>query len=256
MRKRNLIFYLVFLNIFFLSLNSPKVRAHASTNMNLAFNFNSQKLNVSLTHAVSNPNTHYILSVTIRVNGTLENSETYTDQPTTSTFTYQYNVTAGIGASIQVTAVCNVFGTLSQTIMVSDPNAPPGSFSLSSDAGNPDNDGSFNLIWTDSLGADNYSVYNHSSYIVGINQSLNQLADQNALSPLQVQGFLNDTHYIVVVAYNRNGNRTSNVEIVNVEITPGGISDGPVSIAGYNLILLLGSIAIVIVIVFRKKLRI
>ncbi len=111
------------------------------------------------------------------MNGSIVNETTYTSQPTTSTFMYFYSITAGHATTIQVTSVCNVVGTLSRSLTVIDPNAPPISFTLSTDAGSPDGDGRFNLIWTNSMGADNYSVYNHSSLIVGINQSLNQLAD-------------------------------------------------------------------------------
>ena len=40
-----------------------------------------------------------------------------------------------------------------------DPPQPPGNFSLNSSAWNPDYDGKFNLTWSTSSGAVNYSIY-------------------------------------------------------------------------------------------------
>lgn len=254
MKKRNIIYCLIFINSLFLFLAFPKAKAHAANSMNLTYDFNAQELTVTITHGVSTPSTHYIETVTIRVNGTIVNTTIYTSQPTTSTFMYMYDITTGHGATIQVTSVCNVVGTLSRSLTVIDPNVPPSSFTLSTDAGSPDGDGRFNLIWISSLGANNYSVYSHASLIVGINQSLNQLADQNALSPLLVQNFLNGTHYFIVVAHNDNGDTLSNVESVNIAIIPGGGNGGPtISGSGYSIIWFLGTIALVIGIKIRKK---
>lgn len=251
MRKRNILYFLIILTTFLFTLYQPRVNAHASSNMILSYDFNTQQLNVTITHNVANPNTHYIQSVTIRVNGSIHTQEVYTDQPTTSTYTYQYNITAGHGAAIQVTSVCNLSGTLIRSLTVVDPSGRPGVFSLSTDAGSPDGDGIFNLIWTSSFTADNYSVYSHTSLITKINGSLNQLSNQTGLSPFLIQGFANGSYYFVVVAHNANGETLSNVETVDVLIMPG--NGGPTTtIPGYNIIWILGVATIVFVILHRK----
>ncbi|MFX1571398.1 MAG: extracellular solute-binding protein [Promethearchaeota archaeon] len=94
----------------------------------------------------------------------------------------------------------------------------PGSFTLTSDADDPDPDGAFNLIWTTSEGADNYSLYTYHNHITKINQSLTLLANQNATSPYPISGLLNGTYYYVVVAYNESGYRLSDCINVTVQI--------------------------------------
>lgn len=127
MRKRNIIWFLLAINVLSIALISPNVSPHAASGMSLTYDFNTQELSVSVTHSVANPSSHYILSVTIRVNGTIVSSEVYTNQPTTMTFTYLYNITAGHEANIQVTIVCNLTGTISRTLIVGDSNGetPP-----------------------------------------------------------------------------------------------------------------------------------
>ncbi|MFW9896442.1 MAG: hypothetical protein ACFFD7_11605 [Candidatus Thorarchaeota archaeon] len=251
MRKRTIFLSLIITSFFLFGMNPPKTSAHSASSMNLSYAFSAQELTVTITHGVSTPSTHYIETVTIRVNGTTDTQEVYTSQPTTSTFMYQYNITAGNGAIIQVTSVCNLAGMLTRTLTVIDPTAKPGSFTLSTDAGDPDNNGNFNLIWTPSLAADNYSVYSHTSLITQINLTLNPLSDQAGVSPLLVQNFSNGTYYFVVEAHNKNGDRLSNVESVSVLILPsnGGLQP---SIPGYNLIWILGLSALAIGILFKR----
>jgi len=100
--------------------------------------------------------------------------------------------------------------------------APPGDIALSSDAGTPDIDGNFNLIWTVSLGADNYSLYRYGSPITEINGSLALIADQTATSPFLILGLIDGEYYFVVVAHNQYGDTISN----NIHITV-QIADNP-----------------------------
>ena len=62
----------------------------------------------------------------------------------------------------------------------------PEDFILSSTAGDPDIDGVFDLSWTMSFSAVNYSVYEYDHLIVEINGSLNELAYQTATLPFQI----------------------------------------------------------------------
>lgn len=256
MRKRNLIWFLITLNLLSISLISPNVSPHAASGMSLSYDFNDQELSVSITHSVGNPSSHYILSVTIRVNDTIDTADVYTSQPTTMTFIYLYNITAGHGADIQVTAVCNSFGTLIRSIVAVDPDVLPGSFSLSTNAGTPDTNGDFNLIWTTSFGADNYSLYTFTSMITEINLSLTQLADQNALTPFSISGFSNGSYHYLAVAHNKNGDILSNNQLVEVLITPnGGNGEPPTEIPGYNILWILGVTALVMILLIKRKTR-
>ncbi len=109
-----LILFFVFLGIF----TAVNVSAHQASDMNLSFNINSQELNVSITHGVSDPQAHYIYVVTISKNNEIYASYDYTSQPTSSSFTYTYVVNATIGDEIEVFADCNYGGSLTKQITV------------------------------------------------------------------------------------------------------------------------------------------
>ncbi|MFX1476876.1 MAG: nitrous oxide reductase family maturation protein NosD [Promethearchaeota archaeon] len=122
----------------------------------------------------------------------------------------------------------------------------PGTFTLSSDAGTPDTDGNFNLIWTASAKTDNYSVYRYTSFISEINESLILLADQNGISPFSITDLPNGKYYFIIVAINENGQILSNCIAVNVEISNNGVS-------GYNLVFILsGILGIVVTLIIRR----
>ena len=132
----------------------------------------------------------------------------------------------------------------------SPPSSPPGDIALSSDAGTPDIDGNFNLIWNVSVGADNYSIYRYGSPITQINGSLVLIADQVATSPSPISGLLDGEYYFVVVAYNQYGDTISN----NIHVTvskPGGVT--PPGISGYNTLVILGMVIFTAVILFKRK---
>ena len=112
--------------------------------------------------------------------------------------------------------------------------ATPGSFSLSSDAGSPDDDGIFDLTWTVASGAHNYSVYRSSSYITVIDGSLTLLASEIIDLTLALSGYVDGTYYFIVVAHNDNGDTLSNCIQVNVEF-PGPSGDFTLSSNAGNL---------------------
>ncbi|MFX1376292.1 MAG: SBBP repeat-containing protein [Promethearchaeota archaeon] len=86
----------------------------------------------------------------------------------------------------------------------------PVNFTLSSDAGNPDYDGDFNLNWTSSSNADNYTVFYYDQYITEINGSLSELASEISNLSHPISGLSNGDHYFKAVAYNAAGNISSN----------------------------------------------
>ncbi|MFX0005845.1 MAG: hypothetical protein ACFFA7_07435 [Promethearchaeota archaeon] len=251
MKNNKTIILLILFCFFSLCLFTLTVKAHNPQNMVLAYDFSKQELNVTITHNVVNPNTHYIELVEIRVNGSIVLSEGYTSQPTTSTFMYQFNVTAKHGATIQARAFCSISGSISRTIDVINPNVKPSSFILSSNAGSPDPDGIFDLTWTTAFGVDNYSLFRHSSFISEINSTLTTLANQTALSPFPLSGFSNGTYYFIVRAYNRIGVTDSNVISVTVLITSG--NGEPLSnIPGYGLIWIISIVIFVTGIIIKR----
>ena len=109
------IFLMVLLLIFF----SYSASAHSPSNMKLSYNNSTKELDVEITHQVSNPETHYIYNIVIKINGETKITKEYASQPG-SIFTYTYE---GINASkddvIQVTASCNQGGSITKELIVS-----------------------------------------------------------------------------------------------------------------------------------------
>ncbi|MFX1488892.1 MAG: ABC transporter substrate-binding protein [Promethearchaeota archaeon] len=123
-------------------------------------------------------------------------------------FSYYYG-TFWYGIALNVT---NVFAA---------PNLP-GPFTLFSTAGTPDNDGIFDLTWTSSSYADNYSVYEYSSYITVINGSLTTLNSEMVGLTLPLSGYSTGTYYFIVVAHNENGDAVSNcIQVIVTLAAPG-----------------------------------
>ncbi|MFX1569419.1 MAG: TIR domain-containing protein [Promethearchaeota archaeon] len=110
---------------------------------------------------------------------------------------------------------------LSNIVNVTVDRPGPGSFTLDTDADAPDKDGTFNLNWTASKNADNYSIYRYNRFITEINGSLTIEANQTATSPFPITGLSTGNYYFVVVAYNETGETLSNNVNVTVGIPPG-----------------------------------
>jgi ABC-type transport system substrate-binding protein len=97
----------------------------------------------------------------------------------------------------------------------------PGSFTLTSDAEEPDLDGSFTLNWTEAEEADNYTVYRHSSYINQINGTLTIVESGITNTNLTINNFPSGTHFFIVEAVNEEGTTLSNcIEIDVLVIDP------------------------------------
>ena len=104
--------------------------------------------------------------------------------------------------------------------MTENEQKPPDNFVISSNAGSPDDDGNFTLMWTSSDEADNYSVYRYSKYITEINGSLTLLLERDVILSLPLNGYSNGTFYFVAVAFNDFGDKISNCINVTVAIPP------------------------------------
>jgi len=82
-------------------------------------------------------------------------------------------------------------------------NSLPGSFTLSAD--------SFNLMWSASTDAKNYSIYMHKRPIIEINDNILLPANNNITAQTYTVPALDDgIYYFIIIAYNKFGNTTSN----------------------------------------------
>ncbi len=124
--------------------------------------------------------------------------------------------------------------------------ALPGDFTLSTNAGNPDNDGGFDLTWTAASGATNYSVYRSSSYITVIDGSVTLLASEITDLTWALSGYEDGIYYFIVVAHNDNGDTLSNCVEINVIIS---------GIPGYDSALILLTVVGISFLLIKSKLK-
>ncbi len=132
----------------------------------------------------------------------------------------------------------------------------PTDFALSTNAGSPDSDGVFDLIWTESGGAYNYSAYHYSSYISEINSSVTLIQEGLTVPSLILTGYTNGTYYIIIEAVNEFGSTLSNCISVEVQVpyvpqvlqTPSGFS-----IPFSNFYLVISILGIIYLIVHIKR---
>ncbi len=124
MPQRNKFYFILVFFLAFLTIAGINVRAHPPAAMSLEYNSGTNTLKVSITHGVSDNTTHYVNSVVVRVNGSIVLSPTYTSQPSTIYFIYEYTVVTANGSTIQVTASCNQGGSITETL--GGTNQPPG----------------------------------------------------------------------------------------------------------------------------------
>ncbi len=80
--------------------------------------------------------------------------------------------------------------------------------------------GSFQLNWTRSDDAENYSVYSHVSLITEINSSVTKLGENITERYFDISGLTDGNYYYKVVSYNVYGNSSSNCLKVIVDLLP------------------------------------
>jgi len=122
---------------------------------------------------------------------------------------------------------------------------PPGEFTLSSNAGDPDTNGNFDLEWTNSSGTLSYSIYRYSSYIKEINGSLTLLVDDITDLGFALTNYENGVYYFIAVASNDDGETLSNC--IRVAVLK--------SIPGYNLLFIVAILGATIYLMVKKKLN-
>jgi hypothetical protein len=129
----------------------------------------------------------------------------------------------------------------------------PGPFILLSTALDPDEDGSFDLGWTSSSGADTYSVFEYSSVITEINGSLTLVGSGITDLSFSLSSYDNGTYYFIVSAHNTNGFTLSNCVVVTVAIPPSGPSSP--DIPGYQLIFIIAILGVSLAYLIRKAIK-
>jgi hypothetical protein len=98
-------------------ISPTDAQAHRPGELKLHYNGNSQILSATITHSVSNPEKHYVDTVTIWLNGVVVKTSEYSSQPDKLTFTYEYSVPAQDGDELKVKAECSYFGSRTQTLI-------------------------------------------------------------------------------------------------------------------------------------------
>lgn len=133
-------------------------------------------------------------------------------------------------------------------------DVPPKNVNLVTDAGSPDDDGSFALNWS-ADGANNFSLYQDDAPIIAIDGG-QSLVYSGLTNDSCILSRPNGTYYFAVLAINESGSTLSDDVQVEVSIPPGS-DNGPNKIPGFNVELLFGILAIsgVILVLFRAKVR-
>jgi len=176
------------------------------------------------------------------------NSTTIISIPTTTT---PYNVCLWYDNDVLVQLESSDVFSIEKTVDIIFPPEPPCNFILTSNAGSPDDDGTFNLYWTESIGAKNYSLYQYSYYITSLNETLTLLAEGLTNLSYSINHYDIGTYYFIAVAHNNSGDTLSNCISVTIG-TPSQSNDK--IIPGYPTTLIFISIFIIIgtVVVFNK----
>ncbi len=106
----------IFLAVAVLLFLAVPVSAHPPSEMQLTYDQAAGELVVTISHGVADPAAHYVREVEVRNNGDVVLNESYTSQPAADTFTYRYGLPPVPGDEIEVTARCNIGGSISRQV--------------------------------------------------------------------------------------------------------------------------------------------
>ncbi len=126
---------------------------------------------------------------------------------------------------------------------------PPEPFVLNINADTPDKDGNIRLYWTESLGANNYSIY--IKYVENDVLMIIELHKGLTTKQQEITGLLNGTYSFQVTAFNNFGNYSTTWKEVVVNIT----EPTEPSISGYDLFLILGALGVISVVALINRKR-
>ena len=109
---------MTFLFFLIIIISCYSVTGHQASNVDLEYDFDNQKLTVTITHNSKDINTHYIEKVEVYKNGVNIIDEVYTSQSSTETFNLTFDVSADDGNILKVETDCNLGGKTEDSITV------------------------------------------------------------------------------------------------------------------------------------------
>ncbi|MHA1987512.1 MAG: hypothetical protein ACW98D_12815 [Promethearchaeota archaeon] len=122
MLKKNVLIWFLFISLMGISATIMSVKANPVDSIGLVYTSGTEELDVTITHNNGGSGSHIINLVAIKVNGTEVKTTLYGSQPSV-TFTYNYaNITASVGATIQVIVRCSISGNFSNSVVVQEGN--------------------------------------------------------------------------------------------------------------------------------------
>jgi len=106
-------------------------------------------------------------------------------------------------------------------IVITHYSPRPDNFQLISNARNLDPEGNFTLSWSESLDAENYTVYHDDVYISALDGSQDVIINGNTNRSIEIKKLAQGIHYYIVEAVNSYGNTTSNCIKIEILYPPG-----------------------------------
>ncbi|MBN1800134.1 MAG: hypothetical protein JW891_01425, partial [Candidatus Lokiarchaeota archaeon] len=131
------------------------------------------------------------------------------------------------------------------TILVTINDVYPGTFWLYSDADNPDLNGNINIYWSNSLRANNYSIY--MRYYVNESWKIKEIQGGMIVQEQEVTNLTYGMYFFQVIAFNQYGNRSSNW--IDVFVKPDASKDEEV-IFSFDIIILCAGISVISIVSF------
>lgn len=122
--------------------------------------------------------------------------------------------------SIDIDDDLYITGEANNQLFLTKFNPIPSNFDLSHNATSPDSDGTFDIFWSESLDALNYSMFQSNSSITEINSSVTKIVEGNTNRTISFSNLEEGTYYYIVVAFNDYGNTTSNLINITVQYPP------------------------------------
>ena len=137
MKNKKLILCLQFVFcLLVLSNFTTLATSHTPDYLDLSYNRDTTTLTATFTHPVADPNIHYINSVEIKLNDIVVDTISYTSQPITDEFSYEYSLSASEGDELIVTGICNQGGSIFNYLLIGNTTISETSRSLPDDNGN------------------------------------------------------------------------------------------------------------------------
>ncbi|MFW9826162.1 MAG: SBBP repeat-containing protein [Candidatus Thorarchaeota archaeon] len=133
---------------------------------------------------------------------------------------YGCGLTLDMYGDVYISGTTNSYGAGNSDIFILkySPCIPPRMFNLISNAGLPDYDGTFDIIWTSSL-ANNFSIYIFDNFSTDINNYRSLLEYETAKSPYRFNSLSSGSYYFIIEAKNDYGTTLSNCIEVIVQIS-------------------------------------